>query len=120
MIRRTPIKRYTPVRKKRHGPETRIGKTGTIRLTGKALGVLRRDCIERDKGVCQECGIGVSWTPLFDGDPQAYDMAHIKSRGAGGSDVLDNVRCLCHSCHMKEHNCGGRPLSTNSTNSEVG
>ena len=113
------IKRYTPIKKRRTRPETRTGKTGTIRLTGKALEVLRRDCFERDKGVCQECGIALLWEPRFNGDRQAYDMAHIQSRGAGGSDILDNVRSLCHSCHMKEHNCGGRPLSTNATNSEV-
>ena len=113
------LKRYTPVKKRRTHPETRVGKTGTIRLTGKALEVLRRDCWLRHNETCQCCGERVYFESRFDGDPQAYDMAHIKSRGAGGSDVLDNVQCLCHSCHMKEHNCGGRPLSTNTTNSEV-
>lgn len=113
------IKRYTPIKKHRTRPETRTGKTGTIRLTGKALEVLRDACWERDGGICQICGWTLYKTPRFDGDPLAYDMAHIVSRGAGGSDTLKNVQCLCHRDHMREHNCGGRPLSTNATNSEV-
>jgi 5-methylcytosine-specific restriction endonuclease McrA len=80
-----------------------VGKLGIMRLTGPDLAKLRRDCWERDKGRCQECGVLTYWGPRFAGDPLAYDMAHIKSRGAGGSDVLENVRTLCHAEHMREH-----------------
>jgi len=45
----------------------------------------------------------VFYLARFDGDPLAYDMAHIVSRGAGGSDELSNVRTLCHRDHMREH-----------------
>ena len=81
------------------------GKLGRIRLKGKPLADLRRQCFTRDGWACVECGVGVSWV--------SGHMAHIKSRGAGGSDVLENVRTLCggpDGCHMKEHNCGGKPL----------
>jgi 5-methylcytosine-specific restriction endonuclease McrA len=80
-----------------------IGNLGIVRLTGQDLAALRRACWERDQGKCQVCGISTYWQARFAGDPQAYDMAHIKSRGAGGSDTLDNVRTLCHRCHMREH-----------------
>jgi 5-methylcytosine-specific restriction endonuclease McrA len=79
------------------------GRLGIVRLYGKALESLRDDCWERDNGMCQSCGVRLEKEPRFDGDSVAYDMAHIQSQGAGGSDVLENVRCLCHSCHMKEH-----------------
>jgi len=81
-------------------------KPGRIRLRGPALTALRKLCWARDRGVCQECGCLLFWEPRFPGDPRAYDMAHIKSRGAGGSDVIDNVRALCHADHMREHNKG--------------
>ena len=109
MKNRTPIKRYVPVRKKRPHAEIEIGRTGIIRLTGKSLEVLRRECFDRDGWICQDCRIKVNDNPI-DFYSKA-DMAHIQSRGAGGSDVLNNVKTLCHFCHMKEHNCGGRPLS---------
>lgn len=75
---------------------------GTVRLAGKELEALRRDCLKRDKSQCKKCGRTVSdkfpaWHPL------KYDMAHKQSRGAGGSDTLDNVETNCHECHMQTH-----------------
>ncbi len=52
---------------------------------------------------CQDCGVRTFYAARFDGDSYAYDMAHIKSRGAGGSDVIENVKTKCHECHMREH-----------------
>lgn len=100
------IKRKTPLRKKRPTPRRR--KT-VVRLTGKALEKLREDCWVRDQATCRECGTYTFCTPRYAGDPLAYDMAHIKSRGAGGGDTLDNVRTLCHACHLKEHAGNLRP-----------
>lgn len=81
----------------------RTGKLGIVRLTGVDLANLRRQCWFRDKGECQDCGVRTFYAARFDGDPLAYDMAHIKSRGAGGSDVIENVKTKCHECHMREH-----------------
>lgn len=80
-------------------------KPGRIRLTGEHLAWLRRACWLRDEGFCRVCRCmtnpdAPAWAP------NKYDMAHIKSRGAGGSDTLENVRTLCHKCHMREHNAG--------------
>ncbi len=82
----------------------RIGKLGIERRTGKDMKSLRTACLYRDGTKCRECGVTV-WDHLPDYHPQKYDMAHIKSRGAGGSDVLENVKTLCHQCHMLEHGC---------------
>ena len=94
------LKRYTRLNLKRSTPRTH---KFTVRLTGTAMLRLRRDCWLRDGGYCQECKVFTSYFARWEGDPHAYDMAHIKSRGAGGSDVLENVRTLCHECHMAEH-----------------
>ena len=75
------------------------GKLGRIRLKGAALEKLRRDCFVRDKYICVDCGCGVEWSGW-----NAGHMAHIVSRGAGGSDTLDNVRTKCFMCHFNEHN----------------
>lgn len=75
---------------------------GRIRLKGKALAELRLACVTRDRGRCRECHVRVS-DELPDWHPLKYHMAHIKSRGASGWDVLENVRTLCGDCHRKEH-----------------
>ena len=77
----------------------RVYKSGRIRLTGSDLADLRFACWRRDGGRCVRCNVAVSDYTLLN----KYDMAHIKSRGAGGSDVLENVKTLCHQCHMREH-----------------
>jgi len=106
MKRSGPIRRYTPPRKRkpRKGDVT-VGKLGRVRLRGKALEALRRACFERDRYRCQcspSCGVAVTW--------ESGDMAHIVSRGAGGSDVLSNVVTMAHFHHLASHNCDGKPL----------
>jgi 5-methylcytosine-specific restriction endonuclease McrA len=100
------LKRSTKPIRARKKPQTRVGKLGIVRLSGSDLLNLRFACWGRDDRRCQICDLETYWTPRFDGDPLAYDMAHIKSRGAGGSDEISNVRALCHQCHMKEHTKG--------------
>ena len=77
-------------------------KSGRIRLKGADLLLLRDACWKRDEGRCQECGERVYWNAPPE-HPLKFDMAHVKSRGSGGSDTLENVQTLCHQCHMKEH-----------------
>ena len=78
------------------------GKLGRIRLRGKAITDLRRECFERDRYICQcGCGESVTW--------ERGDMAHIVSRGAGGSDILSNVKTMNHFHHLLEH-FGGKPV----------
>jgi 5-methylcytosine-specific restriction endonuclease McrA len=71
------------------------GKLGRIRLKGEALAALRRQCFTRDGWSCVDCGRGIGWA--------SGHMAHIKSRGSGGSDVIENVRTKCGDCHDAEH-----------------
>ena len=99
-MKRSYIKRSTkPIRKRKYRKEETVGKTGRIRLRGSKLDALRRECFERDGYVCTcGCKQSVTW--------DNGDMAHIVSRGAGGSDVLSNVKTMTHLCHMREHTEG--------------
>lgn len=107
MKRSDPIKRYAPPRRKKpHKGNVTVGKLGRVRLRGKALEALRRDCFTRDGYKCQckpSCGLAVTW--------ETGDMAHIVSRGAGGSDILSNVVTMDHFHHLASHNCDGKPLA---------
>ena len=51
---------------------------------------------ERENHHCQVC------RKYLDRDSVAAH--HIISRGAWGEDTLDNLACLCKSCHLKIHN----------------
>ena len=99
-MKRTAIQRKTRLRPRRERPRTH---KFIVRLTGNALKKLRLECFVRDFGRCNVCGRKVFYEARFPGDPLAYDMAHVRSRGAGGDDSLENVRTLCHECHMAEH-----------------
>lgn len=95
-MKRSPLRRKSLTKKPRPG-----------RLEGYALKALRTLAWYRDGGKCQECKKPV----LLDSkDWSQMEMAHIKSRGAGGEDSLNNVRTLCKECHSKSHNCGGKPV----------
>ena len=79
-----------------------VPKAAPTRLTGKAKTELRRQVYERDRGRCQGCGIFV---PISDQDGNfnlwtCGHRAHIKSKGSGGDDSLENSRWLCYTCHI--------------------
>jgi 5-methylcytosine-specific restriction endonuclease McrA len=112
--RKTPLKRKTrirPVSLKRHKRSGKPGRTGIVRLYGKALTKLRRDCFDRDRFICVDCARTVAWDER---DAREFDlpigeMSHVKNKRMYG-DTLDNVVTRCRECHQKSHNCGGRPL----------
>lgn len=58
----------------------------------------RKLCLQRDNYTCQGCGVsrvteGPSWTPaIHHKTPWMYSHSH----------EIDNLVCLCNSCHMKE------------------
>jgi len=87
----------------------RVGKLGIVRLTGIDLADLRARCFDRDGGECQNCGKRLYINARFAGDPDAYDMAHVRNKRMYG-DAMDNVRALCHRCHMLEH-AGGKSIA---------
>ena len=84
-------------------------KKKTVRLKGKAYHDLRVEAWDRAAGRCHDCG---KFVPLLTpgGGFNVFTcahLAHIKSRGAGGSDILSNVVIKCYQCHIEiEH--GGR------------
>lgn len=79
----------------------------TERLTGEDLTLLREGCFTRDGGRCVRCDKKLHFHARFDGDPDAYDMAHKRNKRMYG-DSLENVEAWCHACHMGYHQ-GGKP-----------
>lgn len=72
-------------------------KNKPTRLKGKAIEELRRQCFERDKGICQTCGF---YAPLEGFWTERGHMAHERHRSVGGADVLDNVKWRYPRCHL--------------------
>lgn len=64
-----------------------------IRLKGKAYRKLMIKAWEKDKGLCQECGVYTEESPH-----------HIIFKSQGGSDTMENLILLCQKCHWKKHN----------------
>ena len=64
------------------------------------MGKLRQDAFARSRGFCENsidgkrCKTRISW-----GD---FHLAHIISRGRGGSDDLTNVLAACQPCHLAD------------------
>jgi 5-methylcytosine-specific restriction endonuclease McrA len=80
------------------------GKLGVIRLKGPALAALRRARFILDRWKCVDCGRPVSWA--------SGHLSHLVSRGAGGSDVIENVRTKCGDCHLVgSHNPKSVPIA---------
>jgi len=74
------------------------------RLIKGDLENLRRQCWERDKGLCQTCG-RMTQFGLHHYWPQSFHMAHRRNKQMWG-DNLDNVQTECGACHRKFHQFG--------------
>ena len=94
-IRRSPL-RYKP---RRHKESWRSGK---VRLSGPEMAVLRQDAFNRSHGQCENsvtnerdrCPVRIYWG--------SFHLAHIISRGRGGSDTIENVLACCPDCHFED------------------
>ena len=53
----------------------------------------REQALERDRYRCRLCS-----------SPSSLSVDHIRSRGAGGTDDMSNLRVLCVKCHDRRHN----------------
>lgn len=92
-------------------PRSYITQGGRVRLFGEDYFQLRWAAYLRAKGMCQ---CGCSRRSFYDilsfGHPDAGELSH-NEHGARKSDELSRVKWMRHECHMKSHNCGGRPLA---------
>jgi HNH endonuclease len=95
---------YEPLARETEGGRMMFPKTPPVRLKGKALEALRRACFERDQYRCSECDKFVTWDGYY---VEKGHMAHIVSRGRGGSDELSNVSTLCLKCHLVDEHAYG-------------
>lgn len=70
-----------------------------LKLFGQDMEVQHELVRLRDKGICQICMALCRWSGEVD---------HIRSRGMGGDDSLENLRWVCgagsrNKCHQKRH-----------------
>jgi 5-methylcytosine-specific restriction protein A len=69
---------------------------GETTYRGKGWVEARLSAVERDKGVCQSCGKVVG---------RSISVHHIKPfrlfDNIKDANALDNLICLCQSCHMR-------------------
>lgn len=69
---------------------------GTLTTTERGYGYkwqkLRKQVLQRDAYLCQECYRNKKLTP-------ATDVDHIKPKSAGGTDCESNLQSLCKTCH---------------------
>ena len=71
------------------------GKTASERGYGSKWQKIRKQALQRDDHLCQECLKQNIYT-------QAKDVDHIISKAKGGSDELENLQSLCNPCHKKK------------------
>jgi len=104
MPARFSLKRSSKRIKPKRKPQIRVGKvSGTVRLSGAAMERLREQVYRRDQGRCTWDGCGVL-LPLYGSVFTRAHLAHIQSRGAGGSDTAENTRIRCFHHHIElEH-----------------
>lgn len=94
-LRRKPIKP-----KPRRHKESMPWRRPKVRLNGSEMAKLRQDAFERSGGQCensiegQRCTRRITWLNS--------NLAHIESRGRGGSDTLWNVLMTCLDCHEND------------------
>lgn len=60
---------------------------------GKAWDRLRRQALQRDKGLCLHCKTEGRFIP-------ATDVDHIVRKADGGTDALGNLQSLCRAHHQ--------------------
>lgn len=101
------LRRRKPLSRSKRKPEVTVGKvSGKIRLSGDALEQLREQRYAIDRGRCTWKGCGIC-LPLHGDVFTRAHLAHIKSRGASGSDTIENTRIRCFHHHIEvEHTKG--------------
>jgi cytochrome c553 len=93
-IRRSPLKP-----KARQHKESMPWRRPKIRLNGSEMLDLRQDAFARSGERCENsvtedgtrCPVRINW--------MSFHLAHLVSRGRGGSDELANVLAACQRCH---------------------
>lgn len=100
-----PIKRSPLKPKARQHKQSMPWRRSKIRLSGPEMKDLRQSAFARSEGRCENsvtpdgtrCPVRINW--------MNFHLAHIVSRGRGGSDELSNVLAACQKCHEADtHN----------------
>lgn len=73
-------------------------------LAGEDTSVRRHEVFERSGGFCEFPGCNREIDEFLPSDhPHAMHMHHVKSKGKGGSDCINNLMAGCTRCHKRFH-----------------
>lgn len=95
-----PIARQRIKPKPRQHRESMPWRRPKIRLNGREMAGLRQEAFARSHRRCENsidgerCKTRITWG--------SFHLAHIVSRGRGGSDELGNVLAACQECHLED------------------
>jgi len=103
-----PLRRSPIVKKAKQHKESMPWRRKKVRLDAGEMANLRRYVYERSiplgdsRGMCENspwdggnrCPARITWFTM--------ELAHIESRGRGGSDVKENVLACCRDCHDED------------------
>jgi 5-methylcytosine-specific restriction endonuclease McrA len=71
---------------------------------------VRHAIMERDRDLCQECGVEVQKRKVdkYDSSPNLAEIDHIVAVADGGTNDIENLRLLCLSCNRKKAGADAR------------
>jgi 5-methylcytosine-specific restriction protein A len=91
----------------RSRPKGRLSRYGYIQQKAR---LVKEQFEEFGYNFCVGCGKSFA----FDKAVNMLELDHIKSRARGGTDDPENLRLVCHTCHVKKTGyLGARPVDDN-------
>lgn len=73
----------------------------SLRFFGLYWDTIRREILKRDNHTCKLCGATHKQEPKWHYDSYCHcEVDHIIEVADGGTDDRDNLRVLCHDCHV--------------------
>lgn len=92
------LRMLRPTIKMQHGPAPRgwaspLRGSSSARGYGGAWQKLRREILERDRGLCQPCQRAGRVT-------LAREVDHVLNKARGGTDHPQNLQAICRACHQ--------------------
>lgn len=85
-------------------PRSFVSRDGREFLFGEDMSVRRHEVFDRSGGFCEELGCNRQIDEELPSEhPNALHVHHIKTRGKGGAENMDNLQALCTRCHKKKH-----------------
>ena len=85
-------------------PRSFVSRDGREFRFGEDMSVRRHEVFERSGGFCEEPGCNREIDETLPSEhPNSLHVHHIKPRGKGGAENLNNLQATCKRCHERHH-----------------